>query len=216
MVSNTEFAKLKKEVQSNKLGQGVGYRLNRSGAGTTLTIKPGAGGSSDAVHPFKIYIKNLGTEETPIWKAGVEYNSSLFKSLKPNDRQTITGLLSEDYSTGWFSLMANDAIWLGITFDVDANITWAGIDSWGQSDAFDIDVAAWVSTGGKKSYVADDGSTTAPFHQTSRMLLGYTIAGSEGEPVLTQSVNSHLVLRNCLIDGRVCRYPFAHYGGYPF
>lgn len=217
MVSDTDFKQLKKEVAANRLGNGVGYCLKRTGAGTTLSIKTGKGSSSDPVFPFKIYVKNFGTvPATPIWKAGVEYNSSLFKSLKPNDKQTITGLLSEDYSTGWFDLITADAIWLGVIFDVNANITWARIDSWGQGNEFNIDAAAWDDSAGKKPYVADDGAEEDPFHQTSRLLLGYTVAGNEGEPVLTQCVSSHQVLRNCCINGRAARYPFSHQGVYPY
>lgn len=51
MVSDSAFAQLKKEVAANKLGVGVGYGLQRTGAGTVLQIKPFTSSASN--HPFK-------------------------------------------------------------------------------------------------------------------------------------------------------------------
>lgn len=210
MVSDRAFNELKKEVISNRLGNGVGYVLKRSGSGTTLAIKPSTA-SGESSHPFQVILKNVGTAESPSWKGGVVYESSLYQSLKPNDKKAITGLLSEDKTTGWFDVIGNDCIWLGIVFNTSGVITSANIDSWGQSDSFQIDKAAWS---GDNGYCEDDGGTPKK-HQTSRKIIAYTIAGSGGQPILTQSMFKDQVLRNVCIDSRPAIYPFDHEGGYP-
>jgi hypothetical protein len=178
----------------------------------------GVGGGSPppaSYHPFKVLVKNTGTDTSPNWVAGVYYKSSLFKSLRPNDKMTITGLLNEAQTSGWFALNSNDAIWLGITFDNNGTPNWAGIDSWGQGDSFEIDEEAWS---GDDSYCEDNGETTGPNaykHQTSRKLIAYTVAGDDGNPVLHQVMFHDQLLRNVCIDGRPARYPFDHEGGYP-
>lgn len=192
-------------ANSAQVKQGVGYTVNRNVGGTVLNIKPGKGGTSSSSHPFKVSIRLKGESETE-WEAMVELNSSLYKSLRPNDKVAITGL------DDWFDLISNDAIWLGVTFDDSGEVDWVGIDSWGQTASFNIDENAWS---GNDGYCEDDGESEDPKHQTSRKLIAYTVAGDEGQPVLTQVMFHDQLLRDCNIDGRPARYPFDHSGGYP-
>jgi hypothetical protein len=161
-------------------------------------------------HPFQVYQRvKPGTEESPIYQYGVEFRSSLFKSLKPGtNKQTITGLLNEAETTGWFDLSTGGYIWLGITFDTSGNTTWAGIDN-SDDDDFDLDANAWNTD----AYVTDDGATP-PKHQTSRKLIAAVVSGT-GAPVIHQAMRSHQVLRSICVDGRPAKYPFDDGGGYP-
>lgn len=192
-----------------RLTSGPGIRITESANSTAISADSKSPPATQTGHPFQVLQRNKGTAGTPNWQWKVALESSLYKSLRPNDKQTITGL------DEWFDAIGNDAIWLGITFDGSGNVTWAGIDSWGQSDDFDITQPAWS---GENGYCEDDGSSgeeLIPPHQTSRKLIAYTVAGGSGEPVLTQVMFHDQVLRDCLIDGRAARYPFDHEGGYP-
>jgi hypothetical protein len=190
--------------------------INQTPQGTQIipTVFPTEEGGGDAVaesHPFKVYQRvKPGTEESPIYQYGVDYRSSLYKSLKPGtNKQTITGLLNEAKTTGWFDLSAGGYIWLGITFNTSGNPTAAVIDN-SDDDTFDLDANAWSDN---DSYVEDNGGTP-PTHQTSRKLIAVTASGS-GAPVIYQVMRTQQVLRNVCIDGRPARYPFDHEGGYP-
>lgn len=169
----------------------------------------GDGGTAD--HPFRLVTRPKPGSETTVVQGGIVYESSLYLSLRPNDKQAITGLLNADRTSGWFDLIGTDAIWLGIVFNSSGAVTSATIDSWGQSDDFEVDEDAWS---GNDSYCEDDGDDP-PVHQTSRKLIAYTVAGGGGLPVVTQVMFHDQVLRNVCIDGRPARYPFDHEGGYP-
>jgi hypothetical protein len=191
-----------------RTGPGVRHSTRAGKCVVEAGRRPRSKGASP--HPFQVFLR-AKPSNAAITQAGVYYHSSLFQSLRPNDKYPITGLLSEDKSTGWFDLIANDAIWLGVTFDSSGEPDWAGIDSWGGDKEFKIDKEAWSN---EKAYCEDDGGTP-PIHQTSRKLIAYTTANDEGKPVLHQVMFRHQVLRDCNIDGRPARYPFDHEGGYP-
>lgn len=191
-----------------------GGRITTTPQGWALAVSPGKGGKSVAAvsHPFQV-LQRPKPNVPNVWQCGVVYESSLYLSLRPNHKQVITGLLSEDQTTGWFDIISADAIWLGIVFDGSGTPVSVGIDSWGQGDSFEIDENAWS---GNDGYCEDDGDAEAPVHQTSRKLIAYTMAGETGQPpVLTQVMFRDQVLRNVCIDGRPARYPFDHEGGYP-
>jgi len=198
--------------RGDNLSVGGGISKKGFGGGVSIYGTQGRGGGSVEVedHPFKVFLRSK-PGAPGVTQAGVYYFSSLYKSLRPNDKQAITGLLSEDRASGWFDLIGNDAIWLGIVFDSSGNVISASIDSWGQSDDFDITQSAWS---GNNGYCEDDGNNP-PVHQTSRKLIAYTIADDDGNPVLHQVMFRDQVLRNVCIDGRPARYPFDHEGGYP-
>lgn len=188
-----------------RLTSGPGIRITESANSTAISADSKSPPATQTGHPFQV----LTRKEDSGYQAKVVLESSLFQSLRPNHKYPINGLDT------WFPLIANDAIWLGITFDGSGNVTWAGIDSWGQGDDFDITQDAWS---GENGYCEDDGSSgeeLIPPHQTSRKLIAYSVAGDSGEPVLTQVMFHDQVLRDCLIDGRAARYPFDHEGGYP-
>lgn len=189
------------------LSTGGGISKKGFGGGVSIYGTQGrqGGGGGETSHPFKVLQRNNGTEEDPNWQWKVVLESSLYKSLRPNDKQTISGLDT------WFDAIANDAIWLGIVFNSSGNVISASIDSWGQSDDFDLTQSAWS---GENGYCEDDGEDP-PAHQASRKLIAYSVAGEDGEPVLTQVMFRDQVLRDCNIDGRPARYPFDHEGGYP-
>lgn len=171
--------------------------------------KPRRAGSV-AAHPFKFLIRPKPGFPTTT-QGGVVYESSLYKSRRPNHKQAITGLLSEDRTTGWFDLINNDAIWLGIIFDSAGEITSAQIDSWGTSGEFDVTADAWS---GENGYCEDDGESPPKF-QAARKLIAYTIAGEDGKPIPHQVMSQHQILEDCVIDARYARLPIDYDGGYP-
>jgi len=184
----------------------VGGGFFRTKAGTALMAKRsfGEGGSTEE-HPFKVLQRNNGTAESPNWQWKVILESSLYKSERPNDKQTITGLDT------WFEAIGNDAIWLGIVFDAAGLVTSASIDSWGQGDDFDITKDAWS---GENGYCEDDGGDP-PVHQTTRKLIAYSVAGDNGQPILTQKLKSDLLIYDGNKDGRPAKLVEEYSGGYP-
>lgn len=161
------------------------------------------GGGDSGDHPFKVTIR---PKESGGFEAKVNINSSLMKSLRPDDRQVISGLDT------WFNCIANDVIWLGIVFTPGTStIESASIDSYGQGDVFVVSENAWS---GNNGYCESDGADP-PSHQTSRVMIAYTLAGSDGSPTLYQTCYTHLILRNVCIDLRGATFPFpAPYGPY--
>lgn len=63
MVTDAQFKKLQKEVLSNKIGQGVGYKITRTAVGTTLNI--GRGSSAVTYQPFELVVV-MSDDETPV------------------------------------------------------------------------------------------------------------------------------------------------------
>jgi hypothetical protein len=204
LISPDRWNWLVDQVRSALVQDFVGGTWARDPGGTTLYSAPGQGGGGSATHPFKVLMRPKGESEGE-YEAKVVLESTLYKSLRPNDKQAITGLDT------WFPLIGNDAIWLGVIFDENGEITFAQIDSWGSGDAFAVTQDAWS---GENGYCEDDGGDP-PAHQASRKLIAYSIAGDSGEPVLTQVMFHDQVLRDVNIDGRPARYPFDHEGGYP-
>ena len=114
MIKRSEFEDLKKQVNSQKINSGVGYKIKRSGAGTTLSVNAGSTvAAPDASFPFQIV--NLGQN------LGVVPESSVFRSLSGNT-VTITGLLTRlsdgtisESDAGWFACPeVGQKVWLQI------------------------------------------------------------------------------------------------------
>lgn len=184
-----------------RLTSGPGIRITESANSTAISADSKSPPATQTGHPFQV----LTRKEDSGYQAKVVLESSLFQSLRPNHKYPINGLDT------WFPLIANDAIWLGITFDGNGNPNWAGIDSWGQGDSFQVSAAAWS---GGDGYCEDDGGNP-PKHQASRKLIAYTTAGNEGQPVLHQVMFHDQGLVWQMIDGRLARYPVDMSGGYP-
>jgi len=176
--------------------------------GRPISLASGAGGGVAGTFPFQVVQRENEDGDT---EYGVVYESSLYKSLRPNDKKSIDGLLNANRTSGWFSLSPGGYIWLGILFDTDGTITDALIDNSDEND-FDLTKNAWS---GENGYCEDDGDEDNPTHQASRKLIAYVVSGTSG-PILTQVMFRDDVLRDCAIDGRAARYPFDHEGGYPF
>lgn len=176
-------------------------------------FKAKAGGTRAAtIHPFKVITRRNanGTYSAAVYRGG------LFKSLKPNDLATITGLtLITDTEPTWFALSPTDLIWLTMIFNytlVDP-LTSVTLNSYGRGDSFTSTVAAWS---GNNGYCEDNGDTNDPIHQTSRIPIAFFFPDGTGAPQLSasngakaglQSVITDLILYDRVIDGRYCRYP---------
>jgi len=158
--------------------------------------------------------------EGTTFQASIEYNSSLMKSLKPSDRQTITGLnpappYTEHNPKNWFDLIANDLIWLEITTSSTYTITAATIKSYGMGDVMDPTLDAWDASG--DSFICNDGAVApaVPVQTKCRVVIAQSVPDADGKPTLTQLLRTHLLMTNCAIDGQAALFPFpAPYGPY--
>ena len=177
------------------------------------------------VHPFKVFGKSttsVNGGSASVAQVGVYANSNLLLSLKPDDDQSITGLLTTasgtaTYSppsldpdgsapsnpsftgspvTGWVSISgSNQVVYLEITIS-NGSVTGAEI----KADAsFDTSADAW-STG---AYVENDGQTP-PSQTKARKLLAKVGEDVDG---IEQYVFTHLVMQNMCINGIPALYP---------
>ena len=186
---------------------GVGYLVNRTSNGTTLSISKPAPGSPAAAGPFQILTQTT-TGGALQW--GVAYESRLYASLKPGDKATITGLLSSSPTPtdpGWLTVLPSgpDFLWLEVGLTSSLTISSVSIKSNGAGMVFSPALNAW-STG---SYAEVDGSG----NQKLRVLIGWSTL-VDGSPVITQGLASHLLLQNVIIDGISSRFPFPWDGAY--
>lgn len=214
MISRAEFDALKKQVESSKIRKGVGYRLRRNGGGTVLDIQPGKGGGSSS-HPFKVFIgaKPVSEGQEPGengWQCHVT-QGALFLSLKPDDVMAIDNLTLDDAEAPtYLTLLANDCIYLETTYTDDWSCTpeTSEIKTWGESGTFDPTLEAWQ----ENAYVekADKAQTK------SRVILAYTVAGDSGEPVLTQTTKTDLMLKGQIIAGNFALFPVERSGAYTY
>jgi len=186
---------------------GVGYLVNKTSNGTTLSISKPAPGSPAAAGPFQIQTQTT-TGGALQW--GVSYESRLYASLKPGDKAPITGLLSASPTasdSGWINVQPTspDFIWLQLGLSSSLSLTSVAIKSIGSSGTFSPTLNAW-NTG---AYAEQDGSG----NQTIRILIGWSTIVS-GSPVITQGLSSHLLLQNVIIDGISSRFAFPWDGSY--
>ena len=195
---------------------GVGVKLTETLNGTVVSVKPQRSSSAGDGFPFQIITQLKPGSTTGALQWGIAKSSYLFRSLKPNDKQTLTGLLSSTTpapnDSGWKDMIAADAIWIGIVFD-DATpqaITSATIDSWGTGKDFDVTAAAWS---GDNGYLEDDGNDPPKF-QTCRKLIGYSYTDAGNNRVIVQGIRQNQVLFDICEGGREAKYPMDHSGGY--
>lgn len=180
---------------------GPGVEVSHMPGGTTIRAKRSkrSAASAEPEHPFQVItrIKPGNEENEPVHQAAVLVGT-LLKSPKWDDRVIITGLAVPDATTGeipdssWFDLIANDAIWLEITFPA---LT-AEINSWGAGDEW-ADFTSMVEF----SEGANPVQTKAFFP------IAYTHADADGKPKLFQSLSSNLLLVPACHNSRACRYP---------
>jgi hypothetical protein len=77
--------RLREALDACRIQPGVGYDVNRSSGGTTLSIKKGQGGNqAEEMHPFKIYVRKKDKK----WEAKIQKESAFYS---PSETE-ITGL----------------------------------------------------------------------------------------------------------------------------
>lgn len=164
--------------------------------------------------PFQIITQSKPGTTSDEMQWGVIYDSRLFRSFQPNDKQPLIGLLTnpnpEPDDAGWIDMIASDAIWLTVVFDGDGIITSATVNSWGNGDDFDVEAAAWSNSNG---YIEDDQGDPPKF-QTCRKLIGYSYPDDDGNPVIVHGLRQHQVIIDICEGGRSAKYPIDHGGGY--
>jgi hypothetical protein len=151
-------------------------------------------------HPFQVLTR---VDEDGDTFAGVVYDSKLFRSLGPNDLQTITGLLGPDLAPddpGWVAVAHEDLVILEVTFNTSMIPTSAEI-VFGQ-EPLDIVASPW-DTG---SIVEDDGDEDNPRLSVSRKMIAQFIE-TGGQFSVNQRMFDHQILKNTCIAGRPAKYP---------
>jgi pyrimidine deaminase RibD-like protein len=155
------------------------------------------------LHPFKVLTRFNNNS----MRVGVYYHSDLYRSLGPNDKQTITGLLTahppSQNDSGWFTPSSNDLIWLEVNFNPNGgNPTSARIRSLSTGGQFDINLGAW---GGSDAYVVHNENNIEPKQIKCRKLIARVNNGN-----IKQIMVGHQVLRLTCINGYRAMYPFTY------
>ncbi len=134
------------------------------------------------------------------YECKIELESDLLKSLKPNDRQIVTGL------DDWFTFFANDLIWLHLQIG-EFGIIGSTIYSYGQGDE-DLDPTAQAWTVG--GYVeADDNDDPLSTQNVLKVMLAFAYPNAAGAPILVQAADSHFVLKIEPVIGRPALVPVS-------
>jgi hypothetical protein len=143
------------------------------------------------VHPFKV-LTNFSNG-----RVGVYYHSNLYKSLAPDHKQTITGLLTthppSNSDSGWFTPSSNDLIWLEVDFDNTYDVTAARINSLSKGGNFDISAHPFESP------------NACLTENKARKLIAKINNGK-----INQFMFTHQLIRAACVDGRIAIYPFNH------
>jgi hypothetical protein len=182
-------------------GPGCNIYRGRNGSLIDPITQPG-GSDAPAIppHPFQVLTR---VDEDGDTFAGVVYDSKLFRSLGPNDLQTITGLLGPDLAPddpGWVAVAHEDLVILEVTFNTSMIPTSAEI-VFGQ-EPLDIVASPW-DTG---SIVEDDGDEDNPRLSVSRKMIAQFIE-TGGQFSVNQRMFDHQILKNTCIAGRPAKYP---------
>lgn len=186
-----------KYIEINRPVSGIGSNVYDSPGGRPIDVTGTNGGASASLsYPFKVYIRALPGSDPATYQAGVEYNSTLFRNIEYDSNISITGLLSEDQSDGWFDINGTDRIWIEGTFSSWPILSSVQINSDGQGDD-------WGD-----GEVEDDGETIAT--QTKfRIMLATIETGGDGAPfVATQFCRTHLQMMNTATDTIAIIYPY--------
>lgn len=140
--------------------------------------------------PFQITTRKITGSN--LYQAKVNLQSSLLKSIIPNDRQTINGLDT------WFNLDGNDFIWLSVACSIETFglIISANIESWGlgSSPTFTPSANPGSSDGPFTYFTTFDGNGNKLFTQTAaRVPIAQSVAGDQGQPIITQLLFTNLI-----------------------
>lgn len=184
---------------------GFGLRVSHFGdQAFVTTARPRIAPSNNIKFPFQITPKpdpaNPGQ-----FLAQVNTDSTVMKSLKPDDNLTVTGLGTD------FPFIANDVIALYIVVSQSPTpyaAVSATIQSYGAgTTTFDPTLGPWNPI--DNSFVFDDGGTP-PKQIGINILLGYSTPDLLGNPYFVQAQTTHMLLENCDINGKPAIYDFSH------
>jgi hypothetical protein len=192
--------------RSNTITSVVGGQVKHGKNGTSIVINKQIIDTSETVKedvfPFKIFTRTNPSNPL-LFQARVYDKSDVLKSINLTDKLNVTGLTT--YNTdgsvkesSWFSYISNDVIYLTYTIG-DASAT---IHSYGQGDS-GFNPAS--TAGDASSVIAISGGTQT----TWRIMLGYSLSDDDGNPVLTQTWNTHVLISNGCITGKGCVYDFT-------
>lgn len=150
-------------------------------------------------------IKSPAKSNSPI-KVGVYYNSTLFKSVKPGDTLTVTGLLGRvapSYQDpGWMAVTNESKIYLEVTLS-NGIPTSATVKSTGAGATFDVDADSWTSG----SIVEDDGGNPPQQTVARKLIAEVTVEGTS--VFVEQHVVGSLTMCPCMIAGSAALYPMS-------
>jgi hypothetical protein len=178
------------------------YRARNGSLIDPITMPGGSDAPDTPPHPFQVLTR---TDSEGNVFAGVVYFSKLFKSLAPDDAQTITGLLLENplpTDPGWFAIEDGDLIWLEVTLTTGQVISTATIEHGGDTDLLTAD--AWDA----EAYV-EENDDEPPLQIKARKIIA-RVVDDGGSLKIEQEMDRHQLLRNVCINGKPARYPFPH------
>lgn len=183
----------------NTVRFGRGVRGTRTLGGTTINVRNQIAQADASPNPFEVTTRT-NPSNPALYQASVYWDSSLLKSIKPNDRQTITGLADAPAPTGdgnmnWFPLLGNDLIWLEIktptTFGIIDSATIASYGL-GSNPTWDYHVDPSTSEGPFTYNVTTSGVGNIFTQTSARIPIARSVAGPSGEPIVTQLLKNNL------------------------
>jgi hypothetical protein len=145
-------------------------------------------------HAFKVYVMEL---KQPNAKAGVEYESTLFKAANSFEKQTITGLLTERLNfedSGWTPFPTEEKI-VYLKGTISNGLVTAVNVGWDWSAE---------SLAAEKRVDISNGRQTAFYLPIARL---FRYGQNPVRFGVEQYVTTNLVLADVVIDGVICKYP---------
>lgn len=196
----------------NTVRWGRGLHGSRGPGGTTINrLRPR--GVTTSSTPFQV-IKRANPESPGTFQASIYWDSSILKSIIPDDTLTIVGLANAptpigDGDRNWFTLIPEDFIWVDVAVDnfgVPTGSAHVGSYGLGSTPTFEPGSPPGDGTGagtyGPVIYtIGMDVFLNTYYTQTHiRIPVALTHAG-EGGPVLRQLLKSNLRLNGGLYNG---------------
>jgi hypothetical protein len=116
-----ELEALRNEIARLRPNSGVGYKLNQSPSGWSLSISSATGGGGKRICPFEVTTANKGDD----WKFSIAWGmigGKLPEGMSPNDHPPFI----MDWSDGWVvavcMFVENDVVLDTVKFEVHADI----------------------------------------------------------------------------------------------